>query len=75
MYRQAKYADLVCAPAITIQGKIRPPKDGERYFALLKVAEVNFDRPENSRNKILFENLTPISPNRSFNDGTWKWFD
>jgi len=48
----------------TIQGKIRPPKDGERYFALLKVAEVNFDRPENSRNKILFENLTPIHPNQ-----------
>jgi len=47
----------------TIQGKIRPPKDGERYFALLKVNEVNFDKPENSRNKILFENLTPIHPN------------
>lgn len=46
----------------TIQGKIRPPKKGERYFALLKVAEVNFDRPENARNKILFENLTPIHP-------------
>jgi transcription termination factor Rho len=48
----------------TIHGKIRPPKKGERYFALLKVAEVNFDRPENSRNKILFENLTPIHPNQ-----------
>ena len=48
----------------TIQGKIRPPKDGERYFALLKVSEVNFDRPENSRNKILFENLTPIHANK-----------
>jgi len=46
----------------SIHGKIRPPKDGERYFALLKVNEVNFDRPENSRNKILFENLTPIHP-------------
>jgi len=46
----------------TIHGKIRPPKDSERYFALLKVNEVNFDRPENSRNKILFENLTPIHP-------------
>jgi len=46
----------------TIHGKIRPPKDGERYFALLKVNEVNFDRPDNSRNKILFENLTPIHP-------------
>lgn len=48
----------------TIAGKIRPPKDGERYFALLKINEVNFDRPENSRNKVLFENLTPIHPNR-----------
>jgi len=47
----------------TIQGKIRPPKDGERYFALLKVSEVNFDKPENSRNKILFENLTPVHCN------------
>ncbi|NKF51255.1 transcription termination factor Rho [Shewanella sp. WXL01] len=44
----------------TIFGKIRPPKDGERYFALLKVSEVNFDKPENSRTKILFENLTPL---------------
>ncbi|AWB68832.1 transcription termination factor Rho [Saccharobesus litoralis] len=44
----------------TLSGKIRPPKDGERYFALLKINQVNFDRPENSRNKILFENLTPL---------------
>jgi transcription termination factor Rho len=48
----------------SIFGKIRPPKDSERYFALLKVNEVNFDKPENSRNKILFENLTPIHPNQ-----------
>ncbi|NMP16168.1 MULTISPECIES: transcription termination factor Rho [unclassified Thalassotalea] len=47
----------------TVFGKIRPPKDGERYFALLKVNEVNFDKPENSRTKILFENLTPVHPN------------
>ncbi len=46
----------------TISGKIRPPKDGERYFALLKVNEINFDKPENARNKILFENLTPLFP-------------
>ncbi|MHC9511872.1 transcription termination factor Rho [Kangiella sp. M94] len=46
----------------TIIGKIRPPKDGERYFALLKVAEINYDSPENSRNKLLFENLTPLHP-------------
>ncbi|WP_445395669.1 transcription termination factor Rho [Zobellella sp. An-6] len=47
----------------TISGKIRPPKEGERYFALLKIGEVNYDRPENSRNKILFENLTPLHAN------------
>lgn len=46
----------------TISGKIRPPKDGERYFALLKVNDINFDKPESSRNKILFENLTPLFP-------------
>jgi transcription termination factor Rho len=46
----------------TISGKIRPPKDGERYFALLKVSQINFDRPESSKNKILFENLTPLFP-------------
>jgi len=43
-----------------ITGKIRPPKDGERYFALLKVNEINFEPPENAKNKILFENLTPL---------------
>ena len=46
----------------TIAGKIRPPKEGERYFALLKVSEVNFSKPENARQKILFENLTPLFP-------------
>ncbi|AKE53157.1 transcription termination factor Rho [Kangiella geojedonensis] len=46
----------------TIFGKIRPPKDQERYFALLKVAEINYDSPENSRRKLLFENLTPLHP-------------
>src|SRR5690554_4361336 len=46
----------------TIAGKIRPPKEGERYFALLKVSEINFDKPESSRNKILFEYLTPLFP-------------
>lgn len=44
----------------TIAGKIRPPKEGERYFALLKVQKINFDKPESVRNKILFENLTPL---------------
>lgn len=46
----------------TVAGKIRPPKEGERYFALLKVNEINFDKPDNSKQKILFENLTPLFP-------------
>jgi transcription termination factor Rho len=46
----------------SISGLIRPPKDGERYFALLKVGEINFDSPESSRHKVLFENLTPLFP-------------
>ena len=47
----------------SISGLIRPPKEGERYFALLKVNEVNFGRPEQARNKILFENLTALHAN------------
>jgi len=50
----------------TISGKIRPPKDGERYFALLKVAEINYDKPENAKSKILFENFTPLFANKRF---------
>jgi len=46
----------------TIAGKIRPPKEGERYFAMLKVSEINNDKPENVKNKTLFENLTPLFP-------------
>ena len=46
----------------SISGKIRPPKEGERYFAMLKLDEINFEKPENARNKILFENLTPLFP-------------
>jgi transcription termination factor Rho len=46
----------------TVSGLIRPPKDGERYFALLKVGQINHDSPENARTKVLFENLTPLFP-------------
>ncbi|MBF2761539.1 MAG: transcription termination factor Rho [Ectothiorhodospiraceae bacterium AqS1] len=46
----------------TVSGKIRPPKDGERYFALLKVDQINYDTPDASKNKMLFENLTPLFP-------------
>ncbi|MGQ9689565.1 MAG: transcription termination factor Rho, partial [Desulfobaccales bacterium] len=48
----------------TISGQIRPPKEGERYFALLKVEAVNFEDPSVARDKILFDNLTPLYPNR-----------
>lgn len=47
----------------TISGKIRPPKEGERYFALLQVSEINYEKPEASKGKVLFENLTPLFPN------------
>jgi len=46
----------------TVSGQIRPPKDGERYFALLKVEAVNFEDPDNSKDKILYDNLTPFFP-------------
>ncbi len=48
----------------TVSGQIRPPKDNERYFALLKVEAVNFEDPEKARDKILFDNLTPLYPDR-----------
>src|SRR4051812_22669794 len=51
----------------TVSGQIRPPKDGERYFALLKVERLNFEEPERSRDKVLFDNLTPLYPNKKFN--------
>ncbi|MBN2705229.1 MAG: transcription termination factor Rho [Deltaproteobacteria bacterium] len=50
----------------TVAGQIRSPKESERYFALLKVAEVNHEKPEVSRDKILFDNLTPIFPDQRF---------
>jgi len=46
----------------SIDGKIRPPKDGERYFALLKVSSINYGPPEDAKHKMLFENLTPLFP-------------
>ncbi len=48
----------------TVSGQIRPPKEGERYFALLKVAEVNFENPAVARDKTLFDNLTPLYPDQ-----------
>ncbi len=50
----------------TVSGKIRPPKEGERYFALLKVNDINFESPDLAKNKVLFENLTPLFANDRF---------
>jgi transcription termination factor Rho len=51
----------------TVSGQIRPPKEGEKYFALLKVEGVNFENPEDAKEKILFDNLTPVYPRSRFN--------
>ena len=50
----------------TVEGQIRAPKDGERYFALLKVAKLNFDEPDKIRHKVHFDNLTPLYPDERF---------
>ena len=50
----------------TVSGQIRPPKEGERYFALLKVEAVNFENPEKCKGKVVFDNLTPLYPNERF---------
>ena len=50
----------------TVSGQVRPPKEGERYFALLKVEAVNYENPEDAKEKVLFDNLTPIYPNQKF---------
>ena len=47
----------------TVSGQVRPPREGERYFALIKVEAVNFDSPESAKDKVLFDNLTPLYPN------------
>ena len=48
----------------TVLGKIRPPKEGERYFAILKIEEINFDAPDQAKNRVSFENLTPLFPDQ-----------
>ena len=50
----------------TVSGQVRPPKEGERYFALLKVQAVNFENPEDAKDKVLFDNLTPLYPNERY---------
>ncbi len=52
-----------------VSGQIRPPKEGERYFALLRVSEIGYEKPEHSKNLVLFDNLTPSIPK---NSSSWK---
>ncbi len=81
--RSAKYNYLPCPDDIyispsqirrfdlktgdTVSGQIRPPKEGEKYFALLKVEAVNFENPEKCKDKIFFDNLTPLYPKERLN--------
>src|ERR687884_2051933 len=51
----------------TVSGQVRPPKESERYFALLKVEAINFEPPEKTKEKIFFENLTPLYPQEKLN--------
>ena len=57
-------AASACAPATRVEGQIRAPKDGERYFALLKVNTINFEPPDAVRHRINFDNLTPLYPDQ-----------
>ena len=56
----------------SIEGQVRSPKNGERYFALLKVEQINFESPEKGKNKIAFDNLTPLYPDKQLKMETEK---
>ena len=76
MSARARFGALVCGPAIRSKGRFRSPRDGERYFALLKVNGINFDEPDRLRQRINFDNLTPLYPEEKlqleFDDSTRK---
>ena len=62
MCRPRRFGNSICTPATRCQDRSRPPKEGERYFALIKVEAVNFEAPDHAREKLFFENLTPLYP-------------
>ena len=66
-YPQARLEDLVYEKGDTCEGQIRPSKDGERYFALLKVNVINSQTPEKHKQTVLFDNLTPLYPEKKVN--------
>ena len=61
-FHPRKFANSTYATGDTISGQIRPPKEGERYFALIKVEAINFESPDSGREKVFFDNLTPLYP-------------
>ena len=61
-YRRRRSGGSICGRGDTISGQVRPPKEGENYFALVKIEAINFESPEEARNKIFFDNLTPLYP-------------
>src|SRR3972149_1522256 len=62
MSRRRRSGGLTCGTGDTTSGQVRPPKEGENYFALVKIDAINFESPEEARNKIFFDNLTPLYP-------------
>ena len=63
----ARYAASLSVPGIPLRARSARPKDGERYFALLKVGQINFDEPDGVRHRINFDNLTPLYPEEKLN--------
>ena len=70
--RRRRSGASICAPAIPFSGQVRPPKEGENYFALVKIEAINFESPEEARNKIFFDNLTPLYPQERLHLETTK---
>jgi transcription termination factor Rho len=62
MSRLHRFASSTLRTGDTVSGQIRPPKEGERYFALIKVEAINFESPDQAREKVFFDNLTPLYP-------------
>ena len=62
MCRPRRFGSSICTPATRCPGRSGRPKEGERYFALIKVEAVNFEAPDQAREKLFFENLTPLYP-------------
>ena len=72
MWVQVKLERFGLRTGDTVEGPVRAPKEGERYFALLQVSKINFEEPEKARHKIAFDNLTPLYPDQTNGYGSWN---